>query len=45
MNRKISNFAIFSAYQFEKIFTKVGCYLLCSLVIGHDVYLSGQFLL
>jgi len=44
MNRKIANFAIFSAFQFEKLFTKVGCLLLCSLAIGHDVYFSCQFL-
>ena len=45
MNRKIANFTVFSAYQYEKLLTKVGCHTLCSLVIGHDVYFLGQFLL
>jgi hypothetical protein len=44
MNRKIANFTVFSAYQFEKLLTKVGSRLLCSLFIERDVYFSGQFL-
>jgi hypothetical protein len=40
MNRKIANFTVFSVDQFEKLLTMVGYHLLCSSVIGHDVYFS-----
>jgi len=33
MNRKIVNFIIFSAIQFEKLRSKVGYHLLCALAI------------
>jgi hypothetical protein len=44
MNRKIVNFIIFSAIQFEKLRSKVGYHLLCALAIGLGVYFSYRFL-